>query len=102
MKASKFFQSLQFRLIAIVLLVFIVSNLVIVTVAMKLSTKSTNDSVDALLNAVSDSAAAKIKAEEEKNFRMLNAVALADFLRDDDLPLREKCAQLTRIAKVSD
>ncbi len=102
MKASKFFQSLQFRLIAIVLLVFIVSNLVIVTVAMKLSTKSTNDSVDALLNAVSDSAAAKIKAEEEKNFRMLNAVALADFLRDDGLPLREKCAQLTRIAKVSD
>lgn len=102
MKASKFFQSLQFRLIAIVLLVFIVSNLVIVTVAMKLSTKSTNDSVDALLNAVSDSAAAKIKAEEEKNFRLLNAVALADFLRDDDLSLREKCAQLTRIAKVSD
>lgn len=102
MKASKFFQSLQFRLIAIVLLVFIASNLVIVTVAINLSTKSTNDSVDALLNAVSESAAAKIKAEEEKNFRMLNAVALADFLKNDELPLKEKCAQLTRIAKVSD
>ena len=102
MKASKFFQSLQFRLIAIVLLIFIASNLVIVSVAMKLSTKSTNASVDALLNAVSEAAAAKIKAEEEKNFRMLNAVALADFLKDENLPLKEKCAQLTRIAKVSE
>ena len=102
MNASKFFSSLQFRLIAIVLAIFIVSNAVIVTVAMKLSTKSTNGSVDALLNAVSDAASAKIKAEEEKNFRMLNAVALADFLKDQDIPHKEKCAQLTRIAKVSE
>ncbi len=102
MKASKFFQSLQFRLIAIVTLIFLASNIVIVTVAMRLSTKSTNDSVDALLNAVAESASAKIKAQEEKNFRMLNALALSDFLKDENLPLREKCAQLTKIAKVSD
>ena len=102
MKALKFFSSLQFRLIAIVTLIFLVSNTVIVTVAIKLSTKSTNDSVDALLNAVAESASAKIKAEEEKNFRMLNAVAKADFLKDDRIPLKEKCAQLTRISKVSE
>ena len=102
MKASKFFQSLQFRLIAIVTLIFLASNIVIVTVAMRLSTKSTNDSVDALLNAVAKSASEKIKAQEEKNFRMLNALALSDFLKDESLPLREKCAQLTKIAKVSD
>ncbi len=102
MKASKFFQSLQFRLIAIVTLIFLASNIVIVTVAMRLSTKSTNDSVDALLNAVAKSASEKIKAQEEKNFRMLNALALSDFLKDENLPLREKCAQLTKIAKVSD
>ena len=101
MKASKFFSSLQFRLIAIVTLIFLASSMVIVTVAMKLSTKSTNDSVDALLQSVAESASAKIKAEEEKNFRMLNAVARADFLKDENLPLKEKCAQLTRISKVS-
>ena len=101
MKASKFFSSLQFRLIAIVILIFLVSSAVIVSVAMNLSTKSTNGSVEALLNTVAESAAAQIKAEEEKNFRMLNAIAKADFLKDDTLPLKEKCAQLTRISKVS-
>ncbi|MBP3741509.1 MAG: HAMP domain-containing protein [Treponema sp.] len=101
MKFSKFIGSLQFRLIVIVLLILIASNAVNVTVAMKLSTSSTNASVDALLNVVAEIAATKIKDEEEKNFRMLNAVALADFLKDQDLPLKEKCAQLTRISKVS-
>ncbi|MCR5187652.1 MAG: HAMP domain-containing protein [Treponema sp.] len=102
MRLSKFFKSLQFKLIIIVVLIFLLSNSVIVTVAMNLSTKSTTGSVDALLNTVVQSAAAKIKAEEEKNFRMLNAVALADFLKDPEIPLFDKCSQLTRIAKVSD
>ncbi len=101
MNFSKFFSSLKFRLIAIVILIFLASSGVIVAVAMQLSTRSTTASVDALLNTVVESAASKIKAEEEKNFRMLNAIARSDFLQDENMPLIEKCAQLTRIAKVS-
>ena len=101
MKFKKFISSLQFRLIIIVLIIFIISNAIIVSVAMNLSQKSTTQSVEALLNAVTESAAAQIKAEEEKNFRMLNAVAMADFLKDSNLTHLEKCQQLTRISKVS-
>lgn len=101
MKVSKFFASLQFRLLIIVLVIFIISNAIIVSVAMNLSQKSTTQSVDALLNTVAESAAEQIKAEEEKNFRMLNAIAKSDFLNDPNLSLLEKCQQLTRISKVS-
>ena len=101
MKFSKFLTSLQFRLIIIVTAIFIVSNVFIVSVTMNLSNKSTTASVDALLGTVAESASYKIKAEEEKNFRMLNALALSDFLKDENLSLKEKCAELTRIAKVS-
>ena len=66
MNAKKFFQSLQFRLIAIVLVIFIVSNVIIVSVALGRSTASTSKTVSNLLDAVTDSAAGKIKGETEK------------------------------------
>ena len=101
MKISKFFQSLQFRLIAIVLAIFIVSNVVIVSTALRLSKKSTSDTVAHLLDAVTDSAAGKIKGENEKQYRMLQALALMDFMRSSEVSLFDKCRQLTSIAKVS-
>ena len=101
MKFLKFLTSLQFRLIVIVISIFAISNTVIVSVAINLSQKSTTQSVDALLNTVAESVADQIKAEEEKNFRMLNAIAKSDFLKDPNLTLLEKCQQLTRISKVS-
>ncbi|MBR1536679.1 MAG: HAMP domain-containing protein [Treponema sp.] len=101
MKIKKFFHSLQFRLIAIVVTIFIVSNVVIVSTALNLSTSSTEKNVAKLLDAVTDSASGKIKGETEKQFRMLEAIARTDFLRSDEVSLQEKCKQLTRIAKVS-
>ena len=101
MKISKFFQSLQFRLIVIVLAIFIISNLIIVSTALKLSTKSTSGTVEHLLDAVSDSVASKITAESEKQYRMLDALAMMDFIRNDTTPLIDKCRQLTSIARVS-
>ena len=101
MNFSKFFHSLQFRLVAIVVAIFVVSNVILVSVALKLSTSSTEKTVSNLLNAVTDSAAGKIKGETEKQFRMLEAIARTDFLKDENVPLLEKCQQLTRISKVS-
>ena len=101
MNAKKFFQSLQFRLIAIVLVIFIVSNVIIVSVALGRSTASTSKTVSKLLDAVTDSAAGKIKGETEKQFRMLESIAKIDFLRDDNISLLEKCQMLTKVSKVS-
>ncbi|MBR1721068.1 MAG: HAMP domain-containing protein, partial [Treponema sp.] len=101
MKVKKFFQSLQFRLIAIVLVIFIVSNVIIVSVALGRSTASTSKTVSKLLDAVTDSAAGKIKGETEKQFRMLETIAKFEFLWDDNIPLLEKCQMLTKVSKVS-
>lgn len=101
MNLPKFFHTLQFRLIAIVVAIFAVSNVILVSTALKLSTSSTEKTVSNLLNSVTDSAAGKIKGETEKQFRMLEAIARTDFLKDENVPLLEKCQQLTRISKVS-
>ena len=101
MKLSKFFQTLQFRLIAIVLAIFIVSNVVIVSTTLNLSTNSTSKTVARLLDSVTDAAAGKISGQTEKQFRMLQAIAEMDMLKSDEVPLLEKCQQLTRVSKMS-
>ena len=98
----KFIHSLEFRLISIVLSIFIVSNVGLTFTAIRTSTTSINENVDKLLNAVTDSAAGKVKGESEKHFRALNSLARTDFVRDSEMPLWDKCQQLTRISKASD
>ncbi|MCR5253721.1 MAG: HAMP domain-containing protein [Treponema sp.] len=101
MKIKKFFQSLRFRLIVIVLGIFVISNVIIVSTALKVSTKSTTDAVEHGLAAVTESVASKIKAESDKQYRMLEALAMMDFIRNESISLISKCQQLTSIAKVS-
>ncbi|MCR5699576.1 MAG: HAMP domain-containing protein [Treponemataceae bacterium] len=102
MTISKFFKSLQFRLIILVIAIIVFSNASIISVSMKLSNKTVTNTVEALINAVTDSAAGKIKGETEKQFRMLEAVANMDFLKDPSASHLAKCQQLTRIAGISD
>ena len=97
----KYIHSLEFKLIAIVISIFIVSNATLSFVSIRSSSESITDTVHSLLNAVTDSAAGKIKGEVEKNFQTLNTVACADFLKDDSLPLIEKCQQCTRLANAN-
>ena len=97
----KYIHSLEFKLIAIVISIFIVSNVTLSVVSIKSSSSSITDTVYRLLNSVTDSAAGKVKGETEKHFRMLEAVARADFFKDDSIPLIEKCQQCTRISKVN-
>ena len=52
------------------------------------------------LNSITDSASGKIKGETERQFLLLKALAETDFMKSNTLTLREKCAQLSRIAKV--
>ena len=102
MNVSKFLHSLQFRLIAIVVSIFIVSNVIIVVTALSLSTSSTTNTVHQLLDAVTDSASGKIKGETEKQFRMLQSLAKMDDMRDEEVSVYDKCRELNRISKVSE
>lgn len=102
MNIRKFFLSLQFRLIALVLLIIIASNASIISISMTLSKKAVKATVDRLVDSVTDSAAGKIKGESEKQFRMLEAVANLDFLKDPSVSHLSKCQQLTRIAEISE
>ena len=102
MNVSKFLHSLQFRLIAIVVSIFIVSNVIIVVTALSLSTSSTTNTVHQLLDAVTDSASGKIKGETEKQFRMLQSLAKMDDMRDEEVSVYDKFRELNRISKVSE
>ncbi len=99
---SNFLKSLQFKLIAIVVFVFILSNAIFGIVSSNLSSTAISDTVEKLLASVVDSVVGKIKGETEKEFRMLEAVAEVDILKNPEAPLIEKCRQLSRISKISD
>ncbi|WP_191018114.1 methyl-accepting chemotaxis protein [Treponema zioleckii] len=101
MKLKKLVQSLEVRLIIIILVIFTLSNVITVSTALKLSTTSTEKTVSRLVDSVTESAGSKIQNDAEKHFRMIEALSRADFLRNDEMPLFEKCQQLTKISKVS-
>lgn len=97
----KFFHSLEFRILAISIGIIILSNVFLTFISLNLSLSANQESVEALLDAVSDSAAGKIKGETEKQIRMLEALARSEFLTDSNISLREKCAMLSKYAGVN-
>ena len=94
--------SLQFRLMTMVIAIVVVSNVLLAVVADKLSTATVEDTVHQLMDAVTDSAAGKIKGEMEKHTRIVNAVAAIDFVRDPNVPLLEKCERLRALSAISE
>lgn len=94
--------SLKFRLIAMVFVIVVVSNVSLALIARSLSTDTVTATVHQLMEAVTDSAAGKVKGEIEKTVRMTDAVATIDFVRDPSVSLLEKCERLRALAKVSD
>ncbi|MCR5495569.1 MAG: HAMP domain-containing protein [Treponema sp.] len=97
----KFFHSLEFRILAISIGIIILSNVFLTFISLNLSLSANQESVEALLDAVSDSAAGKIKGETEKQIRMLETLARSEFLTDSNISLREKCAMLSKYAGVN-
>jgi len=100
MKLSKFIHTLRFRLIAIVFVIFLISNITIVTTSLLLSESSTSDSVESLLYTVTDSASCKIRGEIQKHVQMLQGLATTDYFKNEEIPLYEKCQQLRKIAEL--
>ena len=94
--------SLQFRLMAMVISIVVVSNVTLAVVADRLSTSTTEDTVHQLMDSVTESAVSKIIGETERHFRVAETVAAMDFVRDPDVPLLEKCERLRAVAKISE
>ncbi|MCR5724378.1 MAG: HAMP domain-containing protein [Treponema sp.] len=94
--------SLQFRLIAMVLAIVVVSNVALTVIADNLSSATVTETVHQLMDAVTDSAASKIQGEIEKHVRLVETVSAIDFVRDPAVPLAEKCVRLRALSKISD
>ena len=96
----KFYQSLQFKFTVVICFVMLFSTVLLSTISTRFATSTVSKTTYNLMNAITDSAAGKVKGEVEKNFLVLNTIAESDFLKSPNIPLLEKCQQLSRIAKV--
>ena len=96
----KFSKSLQFKFTLITLLSIFLASLSISIVSTLYSRSTVSSTTYDFLNSITDSASGKIKGETERQFLLLKALAETDFMKSNTLTLREKCTQLSRIAKV--
>ena len=94
------FRSLQFKLMVMVLGIVVVSNVLMAVIADGLSSATVTETVQELMNAVTDSVSGKIKGETERHFRMVAALAELDFVKDDTISLEEKCRRLSAVRSV--
>ncbi len=97
----KFYKTLKFKLTLTIASLILVACLVLGTVSYIVASNNITKTTYELMNSVTDSATGKIKGEVEKHIHMLEGVAEMDQLKDPNISMREKCQQLTRIAKIS-
>ena len=96
----KFYNSLKFKLTAVVCCIIFVILVAQGLVSSNFSTQSIDVSIGQLLDSISESAAGKVQSEVEKHYHMLSTIANYRYFKDPDTPLDEKCRQLTRLARV--
>jgi len=94
-------KSLRAKLLLTIITIVVLSNLVLTYTASYLSKKEMNKSVQSNLDAVAARAADVIAAANEKEFRMLHAVAVLPFIKSTGISLQEKCDQLRQIAAIN-
>ncbi len=97
-----FFKTLQFKLTAVISLLILILTLALGTIVFMISSRTVTASVYDYMNAASDSASGKIKGETEKQFRMLNALAEIEYIRDPSVSVLDKCLFLRDLVPVSE
>ena len=93
-------RSLQFKLMAVVLAVAVVSNVAMALIARFLANDTVDETVHQLLDSVTNDVAGSIEDEVAKQFRLFEGLALLDFIRDENLSLEEKCLHMRSISEV--
>ena len=88
----KFYQSLQFRFTIVTTIIMLFSTITLSSISTKFASSTISKTTYDLMNAITDSAAGKIKGEVEKNILVLHSLAETNFLKNNSIPLKEKCA----------
>lgn len=91
--------SLTIKLLVMSLTVLIVANVILGTVAYKISSVGMKQSVYSQLGATSSDIANQIAAINQKQFNALHFLAEQAFIKDESISLEEKNLQLSGIAK---
>ena len=93
-------RSLQFKLMAVVLAVAVVSNVAMALIARFLANDTVDETVLRLLDSVTNDVAGSIEDEVAKQFRLFEGIALIDFIQDEDIPFDEKCERMLSLNAV--
>ena len=96
-----FFRSMQFKIIAIVAAIVIVSNVSLELIATNLSTQIVTDTTKQLMDSVTESVAYRVSDENKKQFHALLALGAVDFVKDEDVSVEGKCDRLRDITYIS-
>ena len=94
------FRSLKFKLMALVLAVAVFSNVAMAMIARSLSTNTVSNTVKLLSDSITSDVAGVVRDEVIKQIRMLETLALTDFLQDEDISFVEKCDRTRNYTKV--
>ncbi len=97
----KFYKTIQFRLMVIILSIIILSNGVLTIISSRYSKTAIQNTVNQVMDTLAESISDKINSFNAKNFLILDAVAELDFIKDENIPAEEKSIRLRSLAKVS-
>ncbi len=95
-----FFKTLQFKVIALVLAIVLVSNIAMEIISRITATGTVNSTVIQLMESAKSSVAARIADENSKQYRVLESLATMDFIREPSVSLSSKTHRLKAATKV--
>ena len=97
----KFFKSLQFRLMALVVAVALISNTVNGFIAKQLAQSTVQSTVNSLLDSVTDNVSNMIEDELEKQFRLFEGIASLELIKEPEVSYEEKAQLLRTVSSIS-
>jgi len=97
----KFFKSLQFRILSLVVAIAIISNGSLGFITQKIAGDTVQNTVTLLLDSVTNNVSDSIEDEVEKQFRLFEGIASIEFIKDDSITYDEKAPMLRTVASIS-
>ncbi|MCQ2585129.1 MAG: methyl-accepting chemotaxis protein [Treponema sp.] len=97
---AKFRFNLSVKIILLVSVLLVLSNIFLGTDAIKLSVKNFGVLTDKTLMQAADIVSSRVRDFTNTQFTLLDALANIGFVKDEDVPLEEKCKQLKNVTDI--
>ena len=97
----KFYQSLKFKFTLIMSVIVSLALFGMGVVLTKTAASSIQTRTEEYMDALKDAALGKAKGETERHLQTLKVLAETELVKDQTIPLKEKCAALTKIANTN-